>query len=89
MTATINIDSAGRIALPEPLQRIFGVEPGERVQAEGTLDRIEILRKVPVASATMLSASRRLVLAHTTIVPNVALAMRQERDELGNRAAGR
>jgi bifunctional DNA-binding transcriptional regulator/antitoxin component of YhaV-PrlF toxin-antitoxin module len=89
MTATINVDSAGRITLPMPLQKLFGLEPGESLRAEVTQGHIEIMREIPVVSATILSASGRLVLAATQHVPDVARAMRVERDGMEERGASR
>jgi bifunctional DNA-binding transcriptional regulator/antitoxin component of YhaV-PrlF toxin-antitoxin module len=86
MTATITIDEAGQILLPEAVKHIFGAEPGARLLAEVTADRIEIVKDIPVVSETTRSSSGRLVLAPTGIVTNVAKAIRQERDELADRA---
>jgi bifunctional DNA-binding transcriptional regulator/antitoxin component of YhaV-PrlF toxin-antitoxin module len=41
MTATLTIDEAGQINLPESLRHLFGAEPGVRIRAEVTKDRIE------------------------------------------------
>lgn len=86
MTASFTIDDAGRINLPESLKRVFGVEPGVRLRAEVTSDRIEIVKDIPVVTETIRSSSGRLVLAPTGIPVNVAKAVREERDELANRA---
>lgn len=50
MTATITINEAGQINLPEALSRVFGLKPGVRVQAEVTLGKIEIVQEVPEIS---------------------------------------
>lgn len=82
MTATLTIDDAGQIILPEALKRVFGVEPGVRLRAEVTADRIEIVKDIPVVTETTRSASGRLVLAPTGIMVDSAKAVREERDAL-------
>ncbi len=86
MTATLTIDESGRITLPEPLRRVFGVKPGGRVRAEVTPDRIEIVKDIPVASKTSRSSSGRLVLAPTGVRMDAASAVREEREALAKRA---
>lgn len=86
MTGTFTIDEAGQIVLPEAMKRVFGLEPGVRLRAEVTADRIEIVKDIPVVTETIQSASGRLVLAPTGIAVDVAKAIREERDELANRA---
>ena len=80
MTATLTIDDAGQIILPEALKRVFGVEPGVRLRAEVTSDRIEIVKDIPVVTETARSSSGRLVLARTGIAVDAAKAVREERD---------
>lgn len=87
MTATVIMGEAGQIDLPESLRRIFGAQPGLRLRAEVTEDRIEIVKDVPVVTETMRTASGRLVLAPTGITMDVAKASREERDALADRAA--
>ena len=87
MTATLTINEAGQINLPEALMRVFGAEPGVRLRAEVTADRIELVRDVAVVSETTRSSSGRLVLAPTGIAVDVAKAVREERDELASRAS--
>ncbi|MBK8039922.1 MAG: AbrB/MazE/SpoVT family DNA-binding domain-containing protein [Verrucomicrobiaceae bacterium] len=89
MTATLTIDESGQITLPETLRRVFGGQPGARVRAEVTADRIEIVKEVPLAEATAISASGRVVLAPTGMVMDAGKAVREEREALVNRAASR
>jgi len=89
MTATLTIDEAGQIVLPEALKRVFGVEPGVRLRAEVTADRIEIVKDIPVVTETTRSASGRLVLAPTGIAMDVAKAVREDHDEQAIRALRR
>ena len=61
--------------------RVFGTEPGVRLRAEVTADRIELVRDIPVVTETSRSSSGRLVLAPTGIAVDVAKAIREDRDE--------
>ena len=87
MTATLTINSAGQIDLPEPVQRLFKTQPVDSLQAEVTADRIEIHRDAPVVAATTRSASGRLVLDGEKLPVSAARALREERDALAGRAA--
>jgi AbrB family looped-hinge helix DNA binding protein len=86
MNATLTVDDAGQINLPEAVKRVFGVEPGARLRVEVTADRIEIVRDIPVVAETARSSSGRLVLARTGIVTDAGRAVREERDALADRA---
>ncbi len=44
MTATLTVDEAGQINLPESLRRVFDAEPGVPLRAEVTKDRIVIVK---------------------------------------------
>jgi bifunctional DNA-binding transcriptional regulator/antitoxin component of YhaV-PrlF toxin-antitoxin module len=89
MTATLTLDEDGQIHLPEALKRAFGAEPGVRVRAEVTADRIEIVKEIPVAIETSRSPSGRLVLARSGKAADAAKATREERDALAERARKR
>lgn len=86
MTATLTIDEDGQICLPEPAKRVFGAEPGLRLRAEVTADRIEIVKDLPVVTETARSASGRLVLARRGSAVDAGRAVREERDALADRA---
>jgi bifunctional DNA-binding transcriptional regulator/antitoxin component of YhaV-PrlF toxin-antitoxin module len=86
MTATFTLDEDGQIHLPDDLKRAFGAEPGVRVRAEVTADRIEIVKDIPVVTETSRSPSGRLVLARSGQAVDAARATREERRELANRA---
>lgn len=87
MTATLVMNEIGQIELPEAVKRVFGAEPGVRLRAEVSAERIEIIKETsPLATATTRSASGRLVLAPTGVVANSAMAVRETRDELAERA---
>jgi len=85
MIATCTIDDSGQIQLPEPLRRIFKAEPGVRLRAEVTADRIEISRDVPEVTATAISPDGRLILAPTGIRVDSGKAVRESREEADSR----
>ncbi|MFN0080583.1 MAG: hypothetical protein ACKVY0_29295 [Prosthecobacter sp.] len=88
MTATLTIDDAGQICLPESLKRVFGVEPGVRLRAEVTAHRIEIVKDIPVVTAGELE-NGVLVLPKLGIKMDAAAAIRADRDEQAERALSR
>ncbi len=88
MTATLTIDEAGQIYLPESLKRVFGVEPGVRLRAEVTANRIEIVKDIPVVTAGELE-NGVLVLPKLGIKMDAAAAIRADRDEQAERALSR
>ncbi|MFZ2280656.1 MAG: AbrB/MazE/SpoVT family DNA-binding domain-containing protein [Prosthecobacter sp.] len=88
MTATLTIDEAGQINLPESLRRVFGVEPGQRLRAEVTEDRIEIVKDVPVVTAGEME-NGVLVLPRLGIKLDAGAAVRAERDDQATRALRR
>ena len=88
MTATITIDAAGQINLPEDVKRVFDAEPGARLRAEVTSDRIEIVKETPVVREGVLE-NGILVLPRLGIKMDAATAIRAERDEQAERALRR
>ena len=88
MTASITIDDAGQILLPEALQRAFGVEPGVRLRAEVTSERIEIVKDVPEVTQGVLE-NGVLVLPRLGLKVDAAAAIRADRDERAERTQRR
>lgn len=88
MTATFTIDDAGQINLPDALKRVFGVEPGVRLRAEVTSDRIEIVKDIPVVTEGVLEKGV-LVLPKLGIKMDAGAAIRADRDEQAERALRR
>jgi bifunctional DNA-binding transcriptional regulator/antitoxin component of YhaV-PrlF toxin-antitoxin module len=88
MTATITIDEAGQINLPEDVKRVFGAEPGDRLRAEVSSDRIEIVKETPVVTEGVLE-NGILMLPRLGIKMDAATAIRAERDEQAERALRR
>jgi len=54
MTGTFTIDDAGQIVLPEAMKRVLGLEPGVRLRADVTSDRIEIVKDIPAVTEGVL-----------------------------------
>ena len=88
MTATFTIDDAGQINLPDALKRVFGVEPGVRLRAEVTSDRIEIVKDIPVVTEGVLE-NGVLVLPKLGIKMDAGAAIRADRAEQAERALRR
>ncbi len=86
MTATLTIDEAGQINLPDAMKRVFGVEPGVPLRAEVTAGRIEIVKDIPSVTEGVLE-NGVLVLPRLGIKIDAGAAIRAERDELAERGA--
>ncbi len=85
MTATITIDESGQLTLPDSLLRAFGAEPGVRLCAQVTADRIELVREVPFVTEGIVE-NGVLVLPHLGIAMDAGAAVRADRDEQADRA---
>ena len=88
MTATFTINEAGEINLPDAMKRIFGVEPGVRLRADVTSDRIEIVKDIPTVSEGVMECGV-LVLPKLGIKTDAAAAIRAEREFQAERAMQR
>ena len=88
MNATFTLDDSGQINLPEALQRVFGAEPGVRVQAEVTAGRIEIVKVLPEVAAGVLEDGV-LVLPRLGIKMDAAAAVRADREDQAGHALRR
>ena len=88
MNATFTLDDAGQINLPEALKRVFGAEPGVRVRAEVTADRIEIVKVLPEVTEGVLEDGV-LLLPRLGIKMDAAAAVRADREEQAGRALRR
>lgn len=88
MNATFTLDDSGQINLPEALKRVFGAEPGVRVQAEVTADRIEIVKVFPEVTEGVMEDGV-LVLPRLGIKMDAAAAVRADREEQAGRALPR
>ncbi len=85
MTATITIDKAGQILLPESVKHVFGAKPGSRLRAEVTADRIEIVKEVPEVTEGVIEKGV-LVLPRLGIKVDAGEAVRADRDWQAKRA---
>ena len=88
MTATLTLDEAGRLILPEAVAQVLGVKPGAVLKAEVTRDRIDLIQNegdIPVMTEVVMKDGL-LVLAPTGIPVDAAAAVRAERDALADRA---
>jgi bifunctional DNA-binding transcriptional regulator/antitoxin component of YhaV-PrlF toxin-antitoxin module len=50
MTATLTLENDGRLLLPQAALRLLGLKPGERLRADVTPHRIEILQPAVTVS---------------------------------------
>lgn len=84
MTATLTLDEAGRLVLPEAALRVLGIAPGTAVQAEVTADRIEILpddgEDLPVITELEVTPEGRLVLPKTGVKMDTVAAIKADRE---------
>lgn len=84
MTATLTLDEAGRLVLPEAALQVLGIAPGTAVQAEVTADRIEILpddgEDVPVITELEVTPEGRLVLPKTGVKMDTVAAIKADRE---------
>jgi bifunctional DNA-binding transcriptional regulator/antitoxin component of YhaV-PrlF toxin-antitoxin module len=88
MTATFTINEAGQINLPDALKRVFGAEPGVRLRAEVTSDRIEIVKEMPEVTEGVMEAGV-LLLPKLGIKMDAGTAVRADRDEQAEHALRR
>lgn len=81
MTATISIDSAGRVVLPKAIRDRLCLRAGTKLKAEVIADRVEL---TPLADeeVKLVRKGKRLVLARTGKSPDAAAAIRAEHDYL-------
>tara|TARA_R110002096_G_scaffold4501_28_gene21243 strand:- start:4121 stop:4405 length:285 start_codon:yes stop_codon:yes gene_type:complete len=94
MTETLTLDEGGRLVLSEAALRLLALKPGSQLRANVSATGIEILPEteqegeVLEVSETVLE-NGVLVLASTGVKANIASAVRDERDELADRAIPR
>jgi bifunctional DNA-binding transcriptional regulator/antitoxin component of YhaV-PrlF toxin-antitoxin module len=50
MNATLSLDEAGRLVLPNTALRVLGMKPGDQVRADVSPNRIEICPEPPAVS---------------------------------------
>ena len=88
MNATLMLDEIGRLVLPTDALQVLGMKPGERLRANVTPNRIDILPEPPVMTDGMVEDGV-LVMARLGIGMDAVAAVRAERDDLAGRAMPR
>ena len=88
MNATLSLDAAGRLVLPNSALRIFGMKPGDQVCADVSPNRIEICPEPPVMAEGVIE-NGVLVMARQGTPMDAAAAVRAERDALADRSLPR
>jgi bifunctional DNA-binding transcriptional regulator/antitoxin component of YhaV-PrlF toxin-antitoxin module len=88
MNATLTLDEAGRLVLPNTALRLLGIKPGDQVRADVSPNRIDIRPEPAVVSEGVIEKGV-LVMARQGIQMDAATAVRAERDCLGERALPR
>jgi bifunctional DNA-binding transcriptional regulator/antitoxin component of YhaV-PrlF toxin-antitoxin module len=73
MNATLSLDEAGRLVLPNTTLRVLGMKPGDQVRADVSPNRIDI-------------CPEPLVMARQGIRMDATAAVRADRDSLAERA---
>lgn len=83
------MDDDGRLTLPEPIKRVFGIKPGVPLRAEVSEGRMEIVcddEPEWVSVDQLVEADGALFLPKRGIPLDVAAEIRRDRDALANRA---
>ena len=88
MNATLSLDEAGRLVLPNSALRLLGMKPGDQVRADVSPNRIEICPEHPVMAEGVIE-NGILVMARQGIAMDAAAAVRADRNDLANRSLPR
>ncbi len=88
MNATLSLDDAGRLVLPNNALRLLGMKPGDQVRADVTPNRIDICPESPVMAEGVIE-NGVLVMARQGIPMDAAAAVRADRDALAERSLPR
>ena len=75
MNATLSLDEAGRLVLPNTALRVLGMKPGDQVRADVSPHRIDICPEPPVMAQGVIE-SGVLVMARQGIRMDAAAAVR-------------
>lgn len=81
MNATLSLDDAGRLLLPNNALRLLGMKPGDQVRADVSPNRIDICPEPPVMAEGVIEKGV-LVMARQGIPMDAAVAVRADRDAL-------
>jgi bifunctional DNA-binding transcriptional regulator/antitoxin component of YhaV-PrlF toxin-antitoxin module len=88
MNATLSLDAAGRLVLPNNALRVLGMKPGDQVSADVSPNRIEICPEPPVMAEGVVE-NGVLVMARRGTPMDAAAAVRAERDSMAERSLPR
>ena len=88
MNATLSLDEAGRLVLPNSALRLLGMKPGDQVRADVSPNRIEICPEPPVMAEGVIE-NGILVMARQGIAMDAAAAVRADRNDLASRSLPR
>jgi len=88
MDATLSLDEAGRLVLPDEALRVLGIKPGDQVRADVSPNRIEICPEPPLVAEGVIE-NGVLVMARQGIPMDAAAAVRADRDALEDRTLSR
>jgi bifunctional DNA-binding transcriptional regulator/antitoxin component of YhaV-PrlF toxin-antitoxin module len=88
MNATLSLDAAGRLVLPDNALRVLGMKPGDQVRADVSPNRIEICPEPPVMEEGVIE-NGVLVMPRQGFPMDAAAAVRAERDSLAERSLPR
>lgn len=88
MNATLSLDEAGRLVLPNNALRLLGIKPGDQVRADVSPNRIDICPEPPPMAEGVIE-NGVLVMARQGIPMDAAAAVRADRDALADRSLPR
>jgi bifunctional DNA-binding transcriptional regulator/antitoxin component of YhaV-PrlF toxin-antitoxin module len=88
MNATLSLDEAGRLVLPDNALRLLGMKPGDQVRADVSPNRIDICPEPSVVSEGVIE-NGVLVMARQGFPMDAAAAVRSDRNALADRALPR
>jgi bifunctional DNA-binding transcriptional regulator/antitoxin component of YhaV-PrlF toxin-antitoxin module len=88
MNASLSLDEAGRLVLPDNALRVLGMKPGDQVRADVSPNRIDICPEPPVVSEGVIE-NGVLVMPRQRIHMDAAAAVRADRDALAERSISR
>ena len=88
MNATVSLDEAGRLVLPDTALRLLGMKPGDQVRADVSPNRIDIRPEPPIVARGVIE-NGVLVVARQDIHMDAAAAVRGDRDALAERSLPR
>ena len=80
MTATITIDSAGRLVLPKAMRDRLHLRAGSKLSADVIADKIELTPE-PNENVRLVRKGKRMVLAGVRTSGDIVEGLREDREE--------